>query len=117
MSHRNRAKPSRVRRWEGTVKDFGGAEDGDSLWCEFRPLDHHGPELFGEIPRRSLPNAERGTVFNVYRWRKGRKSRYVVRERDLGHWTAAELEAAQTSARALAALLASVGSSEVSDGR
>lgn len=106
MSHRMRARPSRVRRWEGLVREVGNPDEhsADTLWCEFAPADHKGPSLLGEIPRRLLPAAVPGTLFNVYRWRKGRKERYAVRERDLGVWTQEEIDGARARAKELVSL-------------
>lgn len=82
-----RRHPRRVHRWEGLVDNIGSG----MLWCRLIPVDHDGPEVWAAFEVKRLPDAQAGDVFNLYVWRRGRKVRTVLRRRDLGVWTEAEL--------------------------
>ena len=84
----------RTHRWEGCVEEL----DADTLWVRLIPTDHKGPELRAEIDRCRLPDAQPGSIFNLYTHVRGKKVRTVIRLKTLPVWTAEEL--AEIEARA-----------------
>lgn len=85
----NRPKRLRVHRWEGVVDEVVG----DRFSACLLAVDHKGPEVWAEFEMEHLPDAAPGVVFNLYVYRRGRKSRTVLRRRNLGVWTEADLAA------------------------
>lgn len=101
-----RKRPSRVMRWEGLVEDV----DGDQFCARLLPVHREGVELWADFPLDRLPSAKPGVLFNLYVHRRGRKFRTVLRQRDLGAWTAEELEAIRAEAQRLCAKIRQVTS-------
>jgi len=98
MRRPRRRRPRRIWRWEGVVDEM----DARSLWTFLVPVDHEGPEVVAEFERAHLPDAQPGTLFNLYIHRRGRKTRTVLRERRLPPWTAEELAEVRERAGLLA---------------
>jgi hypothetical protein len=91
-------RPSPVRRWEGIVDNIA---DG-MLWCQLLPAGRDAPEVWAAFEVDRMPDAQAGDVFNLYVWQRGRKVRTVLRRRDLGVWTEAEVVAIREGAARMA---------------
>jgi len=80
-------------RWLGRVEDV----EGDAFTVELTPDGHEGPVLVAKYRRELLPDVVVGNVLDV--------TRDGVTRRDLGCWTAEEIDRAVAEGRRLAALL------------
>lgn len=93
------SRPRRVWRWIGVVKELGP----ESVWISTVPVDHDGWNEYMEFSRDKVPHPELGAVYNIYMHTKGRKTRLIIRPKDLGAWTAEELERVRQTTQVQAA--------------